>query len=98
MPTTKKSISIGVTCTNLSTNEYVKITNLTSGGTIRAKVVSGEAIGNPANSDLTWNDGDVISVESQGRYVASSSSTISKGGARVTLTLSAADDSPAVSL
>ena len=83
---------------DLSDGEYVKVTNLTSGGTIRVQAKGGEAVVNPATSKLVWSTGDTLSIETQGRYVESASTTISKGGAKVTLSLGTADDSPAVNL
>jgi len=98
MPTTKKSHVIGVKVANLSDKEYVKVINFTSGGSITGQVSSGECLLNPADSDLTWNEGDTIVVESNGRRLESASTTISKGGAKVTLTLTANDDSPQINL
>jgi len=99
MPTTLKPYVIGIKNTNLSAGEYVKVTNFTSGGTLRGKVnSSGEVVLNPENSGLTWVDGDSIIVESTGRIVFSATATLGSGGAKITSTASTADDSPAVSL
>ncbi len=98
MVTTQQSIPIVVKCTNMSDGEDIKVTNLTEGGTIRGQVKSAECILNPQNSNLSWNNGAVISIESNGRILQSKSVTITKGGARTTLDSSSADDSPAVSL
>ena len=99
MPTPSVKNLIGVKCTNLSDGEYVKITNLSADVAIQRVVVkSGEAVLNIAN--LTgWSVGDTISVESQGRIVESSSTTIAaKGGTEVTLSASTAATLPAVNL
>ncbi len=98
MPTTKQSIPIGIKAPSLNDGEWVKVTNLKSGGTLRGQIKSGECILNPANSNLTWNDKDTLSVESNGRILESSAATISKGGAQIKFTSSTADDSPAVNL
>ena len=99
MPTTQKSIVIGIKNANFNKGEYVKVTNYTAGGTIKAQVSSsGEVAINSANSDLTWSNGDSIMVESNGRIVFAAAKTIAAGGAKITETGSTADDSPAVSL
>ncbi len=99
MPTVQKPVAIAVKNNNLNTGEYIKITNLTSGNTIRIQVDSNkEAVVNPSDLGYTWNEGDSLSIESNGRIVFNSASTISKGGVKLTDTTSSADDSPAVSL
>ena len=98
MPTPPTISLISVKCANLSDGEYVKIVNLSATAVSqRIKVKSGEAILNIAN--LTgWSVGDTISVETQGRIVESSSTTITAGGVKVTLSATSADDMPAVNL
>lgn len=100
MPTPTTKFTIAVKNTNLSAGEYIKVTNHTSGGTIRQKIkTGGECILNPQDENLSWSDGDTISIESQGRIVFSTSTTISKGGAKYTNNAAGtADDMPAVSL
>ena len=102
MPTTQKSNVIGIQASGaLSEGEYVIVKNLTSGGKITDKANSnGEVLINPGDSGLTWNNGDTLSVEVQGRLLGSTSTTISKGGAKVTVTATTAKTAalPAVSL
>ena len=100
MPTPKTPIVIGIKNTNLSEGEYVKVTNYTSGGTIKIAVnSSGEAKVTPANEGLTWNSGDVIVIEGQGRIPFRSQKTLSDGGVTVTSSSSTANtSSPSVSL
>lgn len=99
MPTTQKPFIIGVKNTNLNAGEYVKVTNVTSGGTIKEAVnSSGEAAINPENHGLKWGLDDVILIESNGRIVFNYKATIGKGGVNKTSTASSADDSPAVNL
>ncbi len=99
MPDTKKSIPIGVKASNaLSAGEWDKVTNLTSRGTHRDQAKSsGETVLNPTNSDLTWDNGDVLSIEINGKYIGSKSVTITKGGVNTTVTTTA-DAGPTVSL
>ena len=99
MPTQKKPAIITIKVTNGNEGEYVKVTNFTSGGTIRGKLNSNkEVILEPSESNLTWNENDSISVEMYGRITNSSLKTISKGGASVTLTASADTTTPMVNL
>ncbi|KKN24752.1 hypothetical protein LCGC14_0891780 [marine sediment metagenome] len=99
MPTPPTLNLISVKCANLSDGEYVKITNLSANATSQlVKVASGEAVLNIAN--LTgWSTGNTISIETQGRIVESSSTTISTtGGTKVTLSSSTAASDPAVDM
>ena len=68
MPTPIGPVQIAVKVTNGREGEYVKVTNLTSGGTIRAKLNSAkEGAVNSADSGFTWNIGDVIQATISGR-------------------------------
>jgi len=101
MPIPSIPISIKVKNTNLSTGEYVKIINLTHGGSIRDKVnSSGELLIDPSNSGLTnWANGDSVQIESLGRIPFLSAGTISKNALTKTSTTSTADtNTPAVDL
>ena len=100
MPTTQKPFVIGVKNTNFTAGEYIKVTNTTSGGTIRGPVnSSGEAELNPENFGFSnWSVGDVLLIESNGRIVFNYKATIGKGGVNKTSTVSTDDDSPAVNL
>jgi hypothetical protein len=100
MPTPTAPISIKVKNTNLSEGEYVKITNFTSGGTLRGRVnSSGEITLDPNASSLTWADGDKVQAESTGRIPFVSYGTISKSSFKAVSTASTADTStPAVDM
>lgn len=100
MPTVPSPFSIKVKNTNLSAGEYVKVTNFTSGGSLRGKInSSGEIQFNPSDEGLTWSNNDIVQIESLGRIPFVSYTTISKNSARVTSTSSTADTStPAVDL
>ena len=99
MPTTYTPFTISVKNGNLSVNDYIKVTNYTSGGTITGKCKSnGECVLNPANSELNWSNGDEIMIESNGRYVFSKKTKLAQGGAKVTDTTGSADDNVQVNL
>lgn len=67
MPTPIKPVSIAVKVTNGNEGEWIKVTNFTSGGTIRAQLNSkSEAVVNSAESNLTWKVDDIIQVEVHG--------------------------------
>ena len=98
----KHTITVGVQSdsTALSEGEFAKVTNLTSGGTLRGAADStGEVILNiPPDFEFTWKNGDVCSVEISGRLLKSQSATITRGGIKVKLGASADTSSPAVDL
>ena len=100
MATTYTPFIISIVCANLSDGEWVKVTNFTNGGTLRGRVKSGECILNPANEKFSWANGDIIQVETQGRISDSTTTTLSKGGAKVELeeSLDDTDSFPAISL
>lgn len=102
MPQPKHAITIGVKSSTgtFNTGEYVKVTNFTSGGTLRGTVDSNkEAILTvPLDFDYAWANGDVCSVEINGRLLGSAQATINKGGIAITVTTSADADQPAVDL
>lgn len=100
MPTTKKSFGIGVK-SSASTNkgEKCKVTNFTSGGTITGEfTASNECVMNPADSNLTWSNGDTLMVEVSGRLLGSKQVTLTKGGINAEVTTAADTSSPAISL
>ena len=85
MPTAVKPITVGVKVTNGSQYEYVKVTNLTSGGTITGQLnADKECVLNSEESNLTWNAGDALVVSIAGRLNQNVKIT-AKGGARTTL-------------
>ncbi len=101
MPTPTTPISVKIKNTNLSAGEYVKIVNLTNGGSFRGKVnSSGELIMEAADSGLTsWANGDAIQIESSGRIPFLSTGTITKNTLTKISSVSTADTStPAVSI
>ena len=100
MPTPVLPISIKVKNTNLSAGEYVKVTNFTSGGTVRGKVSSnGEVSFEPNDLGHTWSNSDVIQIESLGRIPFVSYTTISKNASKTTSTASTSDTTtPAVDM
>ncbi len=82
MAAPKHAISIGVQASGtLTPGEFVKATNLTSGGTLRAQAgTNGEVhIVTPPDFDFTWKDGDKVSIEISGRLLGSVEKTINKG-------------------
>ncbi len=94
-------IAIEASTGSLTDADYVKITNFTSGGTIRIKAnAAGKAVANAANEGFTWSDKDVVSIELYGRLRGSLSATITKGGIKKTVVAptDAANQSAAVNL
>ncbi len=76
--------------TNGSEGEYVKATNVTSGGTIRIQLNSNkEALINQSNSDFTWNEKDLIHGSISGRINQSAEKIINNGGCTFNFTSSA---------
>ncbi len=101
MAAPKHPIKIGVkSSTSISAGEFIKVTNLTSGGTLRGTADStGEILfTQPPDFAFTWKNGDKCSIESNGRLIGSTVETISKGGIITTLTTAADTSSPAVNL
>ena len=101
MPAPKHPIVIGVkSSTSISEGEFIKVTNLTSGGTLRGPVdSSGEVLLTPPpDFGFTWANGDKVSVEVNGRLIGSGVTTIAKGGANFEVTTAADASSPAVDL
>lgn len=81
--------------------EYIKVTNLTSGGTIRKKIegTTGEIIINPADEGQTaWAVGDTIQAEINGRLLGYASGTMAKSGVTLTMNDAADTSSPAIDL
>ena len=66
----KHPISIGVQASGtLSEGEFIKVTNLTSGGTLRGQADENGEVIITTEPDFTntWANGDIVSVESNGR-------------------------------
>ena len=101
MAAPKQAITIGIkSSTSISEGEFVKVTNFTSGGTLRGTVDSnGEAILTISpDFNFTWKNNDVCSIEVSGRLIGSKTVSITKGGISTTVTTSADTASPAVDL
>ncbi len=101
MATPKHAITIGIkSSTSISAGEFVKVTNLTKGGTLRGTADStGETILTiPPDFEFQWENGDDCSVEVSGRLIGSKTVKIAKGGITTTVTTSADASSPAVDL
>ena len=61
-------VQIAVKVTSGREGEYVKVTNLTSGGTLRVQLNSkSEGVVNSKDISTTWAVGDVIQAEIHGR-------------------------------
>jgi len=97
MPTPTTKFTIGIkSSTSINVGERCKVTNLTSGGNIIGEFGSGnECVLHPATE---WKEGDSLIAEISGRLKGSETGTISKGGAKITVTTAADTTSPAVSL
>ena len=99
MPTPTRQKSIGIKVPDASIGEYVKVTNLTSGGqyygrlqgTDRSVIIS-------QNEDFVWNEGDSIQITMLGRLKGVSNQVVTGGGVNVTLSASADTSTPAVDL
>ena len=97
MPTPPKLIAFKVT--NGSVKEWVKATNITSGGTIRGQLdSSGQCSLNPAKSNLTWNEGDKIHGSISGRINQNSEQIIKGGGCLFQFTNSATTTIASISI
>lgn len=97
MPTPITKYTIGVkSSTSVNVGERCKVTNLTSGGTITGEFKSGnECLLYPTTE---WSEGDSLIAEVSGRLKGSKTATLSKGGAKITVTTAADTTSPAVDL
>lgn len=98
MPTLKKPVAIHVKVTNGTQNQYIKVTNFTSGGTATGQLNASKEVVVKAPSGYTWSEGDTIQIEVQGEIVQGSKTEISKGGASVTLGNSANSLTAAVNM
>jgi len=99
MPTPVSPVLITIKVTNGNAGEYVKVTNLTSGNTMRGILnSSGEAILNTADKKYgyTWNNGDAIQVEIHGRINQVVNQTLSSVTTTRKFTLSNSADTATV--
>lgn len=78
-PRRPKVIGVKVPAANIG--EYVKVTNLTSGGSATARISGTDrvAITNPGE-DFAWNNGDTIQAEIHGRINGYARAKIEGGG------------------
>jgi len=99
MPTPRGQKLVNVIVTNGSAGEVVKVTNLTAGGTTTGILnSSGETVVGGGDTAVDWAEGDILSVEIQGRICQSSSATIADGGVKVSLGSAASSNSATVNL
>lgn len=95
MPTTvpmPKGVHVKVT--NGAENEYVKVTNLTSGRSFTEQLNSKKE----CVVKIVASEGDVVLVQSQGKVLGSEKLIITKGAATATIGESAATSFPSVIL
>ena len=96
-PRRQKVIGINVPGANIG--EYVKVTNITSGGHVYAKLQGTDRSAIISqNEDFTWEEGDVIHAEMLGRIVGFTRTTIQGGGADITLSAAADTLTPGADL
>ena len=91
--------TIGVKVPGASTNDYVKIRNLTRGGTLDGKLAGSDRniVFNKAPG-TEWVDGDVVQAEIAGTVSGAKQGTLSSGGVTIKITATADSSTPGVSL
>jgi len=97
-PRSRKVVAVKVTNANI--DEYVKVTNLTSGGTTYAKIRGADrsAIVGPPE-DFDWNNGDTVQAEIHGRLNGMVRGKIQAGGStELVITASADTTTPGADL
>jgi len=95
--TTPKLISFKVS--SGSEGEYVKATNITSGGTVRGQLnASKECVINVAKEGFTWSEGDKIHGSISGRLNQCAEKTLTKGGCTFSFSDTATSSMASVSL
>lgn len=96
MPSPTRGKVIHITVTNATAGDRVKVTNLTSGGTIIGKVDSnGQITLNSSNISTSWGN-DTVQAEIHGRINQVGTGTINKGGVSITLNNEMDVDTPGV--
>lgn len=96
-PTLTKTVA--VSCSAANEGEYVKITNLTSGGSFLVALdANKEVVVSSETKNLSWADGDSIQAEIVGRVKGLASGTISKGRVSLSITAAADTTTPGVDL
>lgn len=96
-PTIQKVIAVKVP--NASIGEYVKVTNLTKGGSYYSKLQGGDRNTNISqNEDFTWENEDDIQAEIHGRLDGYARTKIQSGGASVQITATADTSTPGADL
>lgn len=90
---------IHITVTNGTAGEVVKVTNLTTGGTVSGKIDSNKQVAlNSAESGVEWANGNVVQAEINGRINGVQTGTITSGGVKITLGASADTSTKGVSM
>ena len=91
-PTRYTRYVIGVTGGTQKAGDRCKLTNLEGRGTVTKEFKAGtECVLNPGDSELEWQVGDKIMAHISGRLVGSKEFTLTKGGAKVTVTTGTED-------
>ena len=86
---------IGIKVPDARVGEYVKVTNLTSGGQFYARLQGADisAIINQGD-DFSWANNDIIQAEIHGRVNGYARTTIQAGGASMTISASVDTTTP----
>lgn len=99
MPTPTLQKVIGVKVPDASIGEYVKVSNLTSGGQYYAKIQGTDrSVVLSQNEDFIWAENDVIQAEIHGRINGYARKTIQAGGASIIISASADTSTPGADL
>ena len=100
MAATDRPKVVGFTVDNANQGEYVKVTNITSGGTMKGAVDSNGELTLNSEKELgtEWSEGDVVVGQISGRLNESSKKTLTKGGATFNFTSTATTTIPNLSL
>ena len=94
----KKRI-IGIKVPDASIGEYVKVSNLTAGGQFYGKIINSDrSVVITQSDDFSWENGDDIQAEMNGRLKGFLKTKIQDGGANITLAASADTTTPGVEL
>jgi hypothetical protein len=95
MPTPTKPKILGAKHASLVAGVYVTFKNLSRSGKVTVEAASGEAV----ITETDWEEGDIISIEVSGKYLQSTTATVSKVGIKPAFSAMTADTkSPAINL
>ncbi len=99
MPAQNLAKTIGVKVVAATEGEYVRVRNLTRGGTLTGALQGSDKsiVFNPAPT-LQWQDGDLIQAEIEGSVAGVKQEKIEKGGAIIKISAAADTSLPEVSL